>query len=146
MRNRTRVLRYAGGLAYLSRRIGKQGLSSRILHRRKRPALNKKSNRTGVWALFEVPVSRRDNRERPMPISFSLIILSSQLVVAVADKVPQFDITRSCKLDIAATAGLAVDQSTKSCIHDEQQARQQLARQWSKFRRASAERRVTTVC
>jgi hypothetical protein len=75
-----------------------------------------------------------------MPITFSMIILSSQLVGAVADRVPNFDIARSCKLDIAATAGLTVDQSMKSCMHDERQARQQLARQWSKFpapRRAS---------
>src|ERR1700682_2895881 len=121
------------GLAYLSRRIGKQRLTCRILHRRKRPALNKKSNRTGVWALFEDPVCRRDNRERPMAISFSMIILSSQLVVAVADRVPNFDIARSCKLDIAATAGLTVDQSIKSCVRDEQKARQRLGKQWSKF-------------
>jgi hypothetical protein len=75
-----------------------------------------------------------------MPISISLIVLSSQLVIAVADRVPNFDIARSCKLDIAATAGLSVDQSMKSCVRDEQKARQQLARQWSKFpvpRRAS---------
>jgi|SRR5216683_2316007 hypothetical protein len=68
-----------------------------------------------------------------MPISISMIILNSQLIVAVADRVPKFDIARSCKLDMAATAGLSVDQSTKSCIRDEQQARQQLGSQWSKF-------------
>ena len=68
-----------------------------------------------------------------MPISISMIILSSQLVVTVADGVPRFDINKSCKLDVAATAGLAVDQSVKNCIRDEQQARQQLGRQWSKF-------------
>jgi hypothetical protein len=75
-----------------------------------------------------------------MPISVSMIVLSSQLVVAVADRVPNFDIAHSCKLDIAATAGLTVDQSMKNCVRDERQARQQLARQWSKFptpRRAS---------
>ena len=72
-----------------------------------------------------------------MPISISMIILSSQLVVAVADQVPKFDIARSCKLDVAATAGLSVDQSLKSCIRDEQQARQQLGSQWSKFPAAS---------
>ena len=68
-----------------------------------------------------------------MPISISMIIVSSQLIVAVADGVPKFDISRSCKLDVAATAGLTVDQSIKSCMNDEQQARQQLAGQWSKF-------------
>jgi len=68
-----------------------------------------------------------------MPISISMIVMSSQLVVAVADRVPAFDINRSCRLDLAATAGLSVDQTAKSCVSDEKKARQQLATQWSKF-------------
>ena len=68
-----------------------------------------------------------------MPISFPMIVLSSQMVVAVADGVPKFDIARSCKLDVAATTGLSVDQSMKSCVNDEQKAKRQLASQWSKF-------------
>jgi hypothetical protein len=68
-----------------------------------------------------------------MPISFSMIVMSSQLVVAVADAVPEFDIARSCKLDLAATAGLADDQSLKNCVDDEQKAKLQLASQWSTF-------------
>ena len=68
-----------------------------------------------------------------MPISFSMIVLGSQMVVAVADGVPNFDVARSCKLDVAATTGLSVDQSIKSCVNDEQKAKRQLASQWSKF-------------
>jgi hypothetical protein len=68
-----------------------------------------------------------------MPISISMIIVSSQLVVTVADRVPTFDIARSCKLDLAATAGLSVDQSLKRCIRDGKQARLQLGSQWSTF-------------
>jgi len=68
-----------------------------------------------------------------MPISVSMIVLGSQLVMPAADGVPKFDIARSCKLDVAATAGLAVAQSVKSCINDEKKARQQLGSQWSKF-------------
>jgi hypothetical protein len=68
-----------------------------------------------------------------MPISFSMIVLGSQLVVTVADTVPKFDITRSCKLDLAATAGLSVAQSTKSCMNDERKAKGQLASKWSTF-------------
>jgi hypothetical protein len=68
-----------------------------------------------------------------MPISFSMIVMSSQLVVAAADGVPNFDIARSCKLDVAATAGLSENQSLKSCVNDEQKAKQQLASQWSKY-------------
>jgi hypothetical protein len=48
-----------------------------------------------------------------MPISISMIIVSSQLVLTVADNVPKFDIARNCKLDVAASAGLTVDQSLK---------------------------------
>jgi hypothetical protein len=72
-----------------------------------------------------------------MPISVAMIVVSSQLVVAVADRVPTFDVSRSCKLDLAATAGLSVDQSSKSCVRDEKRARQKLASQWSKFSAAS---------
>jgi hypothetical protein len=72
-----------------------------------------------------------------MPISVSMIVLSSQLLVTVADGVPVFDIARSCKLDLAATAGLSDVQSQKACINDEKRARQQLGGQWSKFRASS---------
>jgi hypothetical protein len=68
-----------------------------------------------------------------MPISFPMIVLSSQMVVAVADGVPNFDIAWSCKLDVVATTGLTVDQSMKSCVNDERKAKRQLASQWSKF-------------
>lgn len=68
-----------------------------------------------------------------MPVSISMIALSSQLVVTVADRVPTFDIVRSCKLDLAATAGLNDVQSLKSCVNDEPTARKQLGSQWSKF-------------
>ena len=61
----------------------------------------------------------------------------AHLVVAVADGVPAFDISRSCKLDTAATTGLAVDQSLKNCVDDENRARQQLDSQWSKFSASS---------
>ena len=81
--------------------------------------------------------SERNKEEYDMPISVSMIVVSSQLVVAVADRVPEFDIARSCKLDLAATAGLSVDQSMKACVNDEKRARQQLGSQWSKFSAAS---------
>jgi hypothetical protein len=68
-----------------------------------------------------------------MPISISMIVVGTHLVVAVADRVPAFDVSRSCKLDLAATAGLSVDQSLKNCVNDENRALQQLVSQWSKF-------------
>lgn len=68
-----------------------------------------------------------------MPISISVLIVGSQLLVPVADTVPKFDVARSCKLDLAATAGLSVGQSLKSCVNDEQKARRQLGSLWSKM-------------
>jgi hypothetical protein len=68
-----------------------------------------------------------------MPITVSMLVLGSQLVVQVADGVPKFDVARSCKLDVAATAGLTVDQSAKKCMSDERKAQRQLGSQWSKF-------------
>ncbi|MCK1397077.1 hypothetical protein IVB45_09715 [Bradyrhizobium sp. 4] len=72
-----------------------------------------------------------------MPISISMIVLGSQLVMPVADGVPKFDVARSCKLDIAAAAGMSVGQPLKNCISDEQKAKQQLVSGWSKFPAAS---------
>jgi hypothetical protein len=71
-----------------------------------------------------------------MPISFSMVVVGS-LVVAAADRVPVFDVSRSCKLDAAATTGLSVDQSLKNCVNDENRAQRQLMSQWSKFSSSS---------
>jgi hypothetical protein len=68
-----------------------------------------------------------------MAISISILMLGSQLVVPVADRLPKFDVARSCRLDAVAAAGLSLDQTVKSCISDEQRALQQLGGQWSKF-------------
>ena len=72
-----------------------------------------------------------------MPISISTIVRGTHLVVAAADQVPAFDISRSCKLDTAATGGLSVDQSLKNCVTDENRAQRRLASQWSKFSASS---------
>jgi hypothetical protein len=72
-----------------------------------------------------------------MPISISMIVVGSHLLVAVADRVPAFDVARSCKLDLAATAGLSDDQSLKNCVNDETRARQQLTSQWTRFSASS---------
>ena len=63
------------------------------------------------------------------------MILASQLVVAVADNLPQFNIERGCKVDSAAAfdpnAGMSA--TIKRCMDDEKQARDQLQTKWSDF-------------
>jgi hypothetical protein len=70
-----------------------------------------------------------------MPISFSMIVLSSQLVITVADGVPKFDIARGCRLDSTQALDLNTGQNetVKRCVADEQQALTQLQTQWSQF-------------
>jgi len=71
-----------------------------------------------------------------MLISAPIIILGSHLLVMVADEVPRFDIARGCRLDNAASSGLAEEQPLNKCMSDEQQALQQLQKQWSEFARS----------
>jgi hypothetical protein len=68
-----------------------------------------------------------------MPISISMIALSSQLVIAVADKLPSFDMDRTCRLDLAATSGLTNTQSMKACLMDENRAKRLLGTEWPSY-------------
>jgi hypothetical protein len=71
-----------------------------------------------------------------MPISFSMIVLGSQLVMTVADDVPKFDVARECRLDSTQAFDLSVglNETMKKCVADEQQALTQLGTQWAQFR------------
>ena len=85
-----------------------------------------------------------------MLIQFSSLVLASQLFMTVADNVPKYDIQRGCKADNTNTSNLNVglDETTKNCIKDEQNARDQLQTQWSQFApaaRASCSRNETDV-
>ena len=70
-----------------------------------------------------------------MLIPFSTLVLASQMIVMVADNVPNFNIERGCKLDSASAfdqnAGL--NAAIKRCSDDEQAAKDQLQTQWSQF-------------
>ena len=70
-----------------------------------------------------------------MPISFSMIVLGTQLVMTVADGVPKFDIARQCRLDSTQAFDLSagLNETVKRCVADEQQAMTQLQTQWSQF-------------
>jgi hypothetical protein len=68
-------------------------------------------------------------------VPISMIALSAQFVVRVADVVPKFDIARGCRLDSAQafdpSAGL--NETIKKCVADEQGAMEQLQKQWPQF-------------
>jgi len=70
-----------------------------------------------------------------MLISFSIMILSGQLVIAVADNVPQFNIERGCRVDSTSAfdPNAGINATIKRCVSDEQQAKDELQKQWSVF-------------
>jgi hypothetical protein len=80
-----------------------------------------------------------------MWLPFSTLVLASQLFMTVADDIPKFDIARGCRADNTNTSGLSqgLDETTKSCVHDEQAARDQLQAQWSQF--APSDRTMCTA-
>jgi hypothetical protein len=68
-----------------------------------------------------------------MLLHVSMFVLTSQLVVAVADQPPKFDIARGCKVDSASAfdPSAGVNATIKRCMDDEQKAKDQLEAQWS---------------
>jgi hypothetical protein len=52
-----------------------------------------------------------------MPISFSMMVLGSQLVITVADGVPKFDVARQCRLDSTQAFDLnaGMNETVKRC-------------------------------
>jgi hypothetical protein len=59
-----------------------------------------------------------------MLVPVSVIILASQLVIAIADDVPKYDIARGCKIDSAAAfdPNAGMSGTIKRCVDDEQRA------------------------
>jgi hypothetical protein len=57
--------------------------------------------------------------EAAMPFSVYAAILSSQLIVTVADRVPNFDVGQSCR-----------ESSVPDCLNMEKIARDKLAKDW----------------
>jgi hypothetical protein len=84
---------------------------------------------------FVAPPQSAASREDEMLVPIPIMILASQPVIAVADDVPKFDISRGCKVDSNAVSdpGLGKGGTIKRCMDDEQQAKDQLQTQWSQF-------------
>jgi hypothetical protein len=73
-----------------------------------------------------------------MLLPLSSIVLATQLIVTVADEIPNLNFEPGCRA--AATTG--VGETSRSCIDDEKTARDKLAKEWSQF--SVADRRNCT--
>jgi hypothetical protein len=81
-------------------------------------------------------------RRKKMIISLSALVLASQLIVTVADHVPNFNIARGCEVESTSAfdpnAGLTA--TIKKCADDEQKAKDQLQTQWTQY--APSEKKI----
>jgi hypothetical protein len=64
------------------------------------------------------------------------LLLSSQLLVAVADGVPNIDVKKTCR-NAATVTGTLTQQDIDICVADEQGARDELVKDWAQFSVAS---------
>ncbi len=65
-----------------------------------------------------------------MFVPFLALPLATHLTIAVADSVPKFDVTQSCR---AAAAAAATPERLRTCLDSEQRAHDQLVKEWSNF-------------
>ena len=66
-----------------------------------------------------------------MPLALLGVLAASHLVLAAADKVPQFDTAPSCKA--AAAVQVMPNRDSNACERDEATAKEQLVKQWKDF-------------
>jgi len=78
-------------------------------------------------AIFQRARSRAEDSHMAV-LSLSAFLFSSHLLVAVADDLPNLNVTPGCRQ--AATVSSA---SMESCLRDEQAARATLAKSWAQF-------------
>jgi hypothetical protein len=76
--------------------------------------------------------ARSRRKGRNMFIPFTAMLLGSQLVVAVADEVPRFNIDATCRTDEGAGGGPSLA-GAGGCKRDEQDAHDRLAKMWAQF-------------
>jgi hypothetical protein len=56
------------------------------------------------------------------------IILAAQITVTIADEVPYFDVTATCRAETAQ-----IQASEQFCLQDEQRAHDRLVQEWAQF-------------
>ena len=76
-------------------------------------------------------------------ILFGAVLLSSHLLVAVADVVPDVDVKKTCS-DTASVLGGPTQSDLDGCVTDEQDAHNLLAKQWGLYAAVDKQRCVRT--
>jgi hypothetical protein len=84
---------------------------------------------------FTLADGRPTDLEDKMFVPFSILVLASNLVIAVADDMPKFDIAWGCRIDSTAAfdPNAGMSGTVKRCIADERQAKDKLLAKWPSF-------------
>jgi hypothetical protein len=67
-----------------------------------------------------------------MPFPFVALSLATQMVVAVVDRMPQFEVEPTCRA--AARAAPQMSENMDSCVRQERTARDNVQKTWMQFR------------
>jgi hypothetical protein len=65
--------------------------------------------------------------------------------ITVADGVPEWDVTSSCRAGAVATQGASAETRLKACIDSEHRTRDKLASEWSTFPAADQIRCINAI-
>ncbi len=77
-----------------------------------------------------------------MFVPFLALPLATHLIIFVADSVPKFDVTQSCR---AAAAAANTPERLQGCLDSEQRAHDQLVKEWSNFKPDDRAKCVRTI-
>jgi hypothetical protein len=69
-------------------------------------------------------------------LPFDALLFSSQLLITVADGVPNIDVAKTCR-NSATVSGTVTQQDIDACVADERGARDELVKEWAQFSASS---------
>jgi hypothetical protein len=62
----------------------------------------------------------------------SALLIGSGLLINVADTIPRYDVTRTCRAAVAMTTGSGQGRTIENCVTGEEAARKDLEKHWAK--------------
>jgi len=76
-------------------------------------------------------------------VTFAMLLAGTNLVINVADTIPRFDVSKTCKaaIDLSGNSGRTVE----SCVAGENKARKEIEKDWATFPKAERDQCIQTA-
>ena len=76
-------------------------------------------------------------------VTFAMLLAGTNLVINVADTIPRFDVSKTCKaaIDLSGNSGRTVE----SCVAGEDKARKEIEKDWATFPPAERNQCIQTA-